>query len=171
MADFYTQFSFVIKLTPEQKGIAQDRFNDLNSHPNADNWLDFDYKDEPEGWWIYSDEYGKVEKLADFLHDLIILCNLDPIGFEWANTCSKPRLESFGGGAVWITKDGFEWLSTNTWLYDKCSNASTPLEPENSASLLPPTEPEILTFIALAPPPADCSLTNIEELYNSIPIT
>jgi len=171
MADFYTQFSFIIKLDIKQKERATNYLEFINGRPNEDEHLNIDYKEIPEGWWIYSETNAEVEKLADFLCDLIVLLDLNPIGFEWANTCSKPQLESFGGGAVWITKDGFEWLSTNTWLSEKCSSVSTPQKLENSESLLPPTEPEILTFIAPAPPPADYSLTNIEELYNSIPIT
>ena len=37
-------------------------------------------------------------------------------GLESAMTCSKPRLDGFGGAAVWITARGCRWLSTHGWL-------------------------------------------------------
>jgi len=40
-------------------------------------------------------------------------------GFEYANTCSKPRLDAFGGGAHVIdlgARKSVGWTSTNEWL-------------------------------------------------------
>jgi len=37
-------------------------------------------------------------------------------GIESAMTCSKPRVDGFGGAAVWITARGCTWLSTHDWL-------------------------------------------------------
>src|SRR3546814_13299379 len=40
-------------------------------------------------------------------------------GFEWANTCSRPRINAFGGGAhVVDLADGstIAWTDTNGWL-------------------------------------------------------
>jgi len=37
-------------------------------------------------------------------------------GIESAMTCSKPRVDGFGGAAVWITARACTWLSTHEWL-------------------------------------------------------
>jgi len=42
-------------------------------------------------------------------------------GIECAMTCSKPRLDGFGGTAVWVTARGCRWLSTHDWL-ERCAN-------------------------------------------------
>ena len=41
-------------------------------------------------------------------------------GFEWAHTCSRPRLDAFGGGALCHRsrrrQDASATISTNEWL-------------------------------------------------------
>lgn len=40
-------------------------------------------------------------------------------GFDYANTCSRPRLEAFGGGAHVIdlgARKSLGWISTHEWL-------------------------------------------------------
>ena len=40
-------------------------------------------------------------------------------GFDYANTCSRPRLEAFGGGAHVIdlgARKSIGWISTHEWL-------------------------------------------------------
>ena len=35
---------------------------------------------------------------------------------EWANDCSKPRIDGFGGGAVVISRLGIDYINTNVWV-------------------------------------------------------
>jgi hypothetical protein len=40
-------------------------------------------------------------------------------GFQWANTCSRPRVNAFGGGAHVLdlpTRETVSWTDTNGWL-------------------------------------------------------
>ena len=40
-------------------------------------------------------------------------------GFQWANTCSRPRVNAFGGGAHVLdlaTRQTVSWTDTNGWL-------------------------------------------------------
>ena len=40
-------------------------------------------------------------------------------GFQWANTCSQPRVNAFGGGAHVLdleTRETIAWTDTNGWL-------------------------------------------------------
>lgn len=132
MADYYTHYSFILPLNKEQKEYARHKyekalddtttynelFDDQNEFPG------FIFRDDKTGIWFSGDEGtgGNIDNIANFIHHLIEALDLPPFGFEWANTCSKPRLESFGGGAVWITKEGFDWCSTNQWLRTHAEN-------------------------------------------------
>ncbi len=133
MANYYTEFSFEIDLTEEQhkKGVLL--FESLNAEENGftnlrnlvleeDTTPNFDFKPYvfSKGnvkWWFSSDGgESSTNHIALFLHYCIVNFNFPPCGFEWSNSCSKPQLDSFSGGAVWITKEGFENISTNDWL-------------------------------------------------------
>ena len=40
-------------------------------------------------------------------------------GFQWANTCSRPRVSAFSGGAYMLdlaTRETIAWTDTNGWL-------------------------------------------------------
>ena len=38
---------------------------------------------------------------------------------EWAETCSKPRIGEFGGGAFVVSKEGSHYMNTGTWACKK----------------------------------------------------
>lgn len=43
-----------------------------------------------------------------------------PQGFTWANTCSKPRIGEFDGGAVVVARgQDWQWLNSGTWLQEQ----------------------------------------------------
>lgn len=70
-----------------------------------------------EGLWIHGDNID-TDALVLFVQ-LYLKQSWAPIshfGFEWAYTCSKHRLDSFGGGAAFVTKDKIEIMTTNYWL-------------------------------------------------------
>jgi chromate transport protein ChrA len=37
-------------------------------------------------------------------------------GFNWAQNCSKPRLNAYGGGACMVSQTESEWINTFDWL-------------------------------------------------------
>lgn len=54
---------------------------------------------------------GMIEIIQEYL------TAMDPKGivtYEWSSTCSKPRLDAFGGGAVAISKDNVKSMDTNS---------------------------------------------------------
>lgn len=132
MANNYAQFSCLLPLTPEQTNYAKNLLTQMEDDDTERNhrrttqrrYVYFQHNAESDGYWFHSDESGDPEQLALFIHHLIEKFDLPPFGFDWAFTCSKPRIDEFGGGAVWITKEGFEWLSTSNWLYEKQMNLS-----------------------------------------------
>lgn len=124
MADYFTHFSCLL---------------DVGSSDNADRALDL-YANAPEDedgfclsdgflvsiedggsqLWIRDDANGDPEQVIQF----VLLCarefDLKGLwGFEYANTCSRPRLDGFGGGAHVIdlgARKSIGWVSTNEWL-------------------------------------------------------
>ena len=56
---------------------------------------------EPGQIWIHSDEGGDVEVAIAAIETIQTVLQLDtPHVFSWAYTCSKPRIDEFGGGAA-----------------------------------------------------------------------
>jgi hypothetical protein len=136
MADYYTQISMQIEnMTPEEITWFEQK---LDSEMLTDEeYLQYregytDDLDEKENWppfraaihandravW-FTDDAGDIDiealcaLLCDFLRDWRphqCIC------LEWANTCSKPRLDSFTGGAAFITHNTVEYHSTYDWL-------------------------------------------------------
>jgi hypothetical protein len=78
--------------------------------------FDFDISDET--LYISSMESGDVQMATYFIWLFIKeRCNKVAEVFEWANTCSKPRVGEFGGGSVFITADATIWDGDTAELY------------------------------------------------------
>ena len=82
----------------------------------------FDFSVEPANrWlWVYSEDYGNLTRLAVLIQ--AFLRKFRPRqswGLCWADTCSKLRLDAFGGGAVFITPEYIDWFHTNRWLSER----------------------------------------------------
>lgn len=142
MASNYTQFSFRIDATPEQKkwihvvhqfcsdngGSVDDKplpdpeyiaaFTLMEQCIAGDLGANVNIEDtDREGLWFHADECGDVEYTAELLSSFLTALNLDTIlSFSWANTCSKMRLDEFDGGAVVISKDETRFLSPSRWI-------------------------------------------------------
>lgn len=72
-----------------------------------------------EGGYIclYAYEHGDLERLAGCVQDFLAKFRpRDCFGLTFAFTCSKPRPDEFGGGAVFVTARGQKWLSARVWL-------------------------------------------------------
>ncbi len=70
--------------------------------------------DETEGTvWVRSDDSGDVDYTADLAQAFLKRFDLDRVvGFQWANSCSRPRLDAFGGGAVAVSRRHTVWFDT-----------------------------------------------------------
>ena len=120
MANNYTSFSFEVKCPSEAAAnTLEDSLAKAMESEDDDRWLNLDHAEaEDDTVWIASEEGTDLEFLADVLQDY--LQHNDPhasIGFTWADTCSKLRVDEFGGGAVFITHDNQVWLNTHHWLH------------------------------------------------------
>ena len=128
MADYFTHFSCLLDVgTPDKAARALALFQSLReADQNADDpevaGFDLVRQDAPEGsaLWIHDDDHGDVEAVIRFVLRLAEELDLTGLwGFDYASTCSRPRLEAFGGGAHVIdlgARKSVGWISTYEWL-------------------------------------------------------
>ena len=128
MADYVTHFSCLIDVgNPDKAARALALFQSLRAADQE--------ADDPEvsGFtvscqdarecstlWIHDDEHGDVEAVIRFVLRLAIELDLTGLwGFQYSLTCSRPRLDGFGGGAHVIdlgARKSNGWTSTQEWL-------------------------------------------------------
>jgi len=75
--------------------------------------------DGPPHIWISGDAEANCDYIAALMQQF--LRHFDVAGaicFQWAEHCSRPIADSFGGGAYVVTKDAIECMTTGSWAYD-----------------------------------------------------
>jgi len=80
-----------------------------------EDWGTFDvnFDEDGDSLWFHHDESFNMDQAAAFLSLWLKLTENDKsIVATWANTCSKPRVDEFGGGAVVITAKGCHWFNS-----------------------------------------------------------
>jgi hypothetical protein len=128
MANNYQQYSFMINsLTSTEITWLETKFDEIdksNDDPSGEHTdigsTEIERRDDGADLWLYAEEGCDLESLVDLLQDFLKKNRPDSyLGFEWANTCSKMRLDEFSGGAVFITADKTDWVSTYDFLETK----------------------------------------------------
>jgi hypothetical protein len=127
MADYFTHFSCLLDVsTPQNADRALELYNTLSAEgaseePPSDGFL-LSIQPEHGGskLWMRDDVTGDPERLIQFVKTCATEFNLSGLwGFQYANTCSKPRLDGFGGGAHVLdlaTGETVAWTYTDGWL-------------------------------------------------------
>ena len=128
MANNYQQHSFMIeKLTPKEVTWLETKFDEIDKGNENDEGeyvdigeVEIERRDDGADLWLYAEEGADLDSLVGFLQDFLKENRPDRyIGFEWANTCSKMRLDEFSGGAVFITAEKTDWTCTYDFLETK----------------------------------------------------
>jgi hypothetical protein len=126
MADNYTQFSTMIEnLTESERAWCVKYLEELaaRSDEEIQEQGDCGIALESEGLWLYAEEYGDVEFAALVIQEFLKNCRPDKcFGFEWANTCSKPRIDEFSGGGVFITATDMKWFNPTLMISEAIHN-------------------------------------------------
>ena len=128
MADYYTKFSFIVfgeYLEVLQKALGALEENDplLNEiaieNPDV-TACDFELQDfelNTKGLWLWSEDFGDIPRIINTIAWWQRKYKkTDIVSFEWCNTCSKPRTDGFGGGAVVIYKGNSKFINTYNWI-------------------------------------------------------
>lgn len=127
MADYFTHFSCLLDVgTPDNAALALDLYNKLSEdgaseEPPSEGFL-LSIQPEHGGakLWMRDDVTGDPERLIRFVK----LCATEfglkgRWGFQYANTCSRPRVGVFGGGAHALNLaigETVAWTYTDGWL-------------------------------------------------------
>lgn len=142
MADYFTTFSFEISKKDVDfslEDIAQliDAYREREydklptwykdklsiddfGEDTVEEYMNIGYKLEDEYLWIYSEEYPNIDALVSIINSVMKHYNSNKyVSFECAYTCSKLRLDGFGGGAVFITSSGVKYHSTYGWIQEQ----------------------------------------------------
>ncbi len=120
MADYYTSYSAEIAgLTDEEIAWVKSRIEEIEDAGGAVCGLgEVDVVDE--ALWFHGKEYGDPRAVAEFARDFLKRFRpRDSLALEYAHTCSKPRLDGFGGGAFFVTADGIECVETAAWVAER----------------------------------------------------
>lgn len=127
MADYFTQFSCMFDVgTPDNARRALELFQSFTERLESEEStfpgfaLSLDPHDGGTALWIHDDGCGDIGQVTEFVIECAKALSLKGRwGFEWGHTCSKPRIDGFGGGAQVIdlqTGNADEWISTHEWL-------------------------------------------------------
>ncbi|MCY1128451.1 hypothetical protein OU426_16420 [Frigidibacter sp. RF13] len=129
MADYFTQFSCVLDVGTADKAITAleilERLHLAEEDSDEPEFSGFavSLQDGPGSsilWFHDDDGQGDVEGVIRFVLRLAEALDLTGLwGFDYAHTCSRPRLEAFGGGAHVIdlgARKSVGWISTHEWL-------------------------------------------------------
>lgn len=165
MANNYLQFSEAIsQLTEEERTWCEARLRHLeevlpafdndgqneNSAPCAPEdepylgrcYLGFQWSidKERDGYclWMYAEESGDVEQVTLFAQEFLAKFRpYDYFTLTWAETCSKPRIGEFSGGAVFVTAKEMAWNGASSWIGERTAEFNQrkekPKAPEDPA--------------------------------------
>jgi hypothetical protein len=101
MANNYCESSSKLYLKPEQLEQAWKIVARIESEfEDEDEPLGVEIEVEDDGVWFYHDESINPDHMAVVVQALLDELEIDePFCFSWSYTCSKPRIDEFGGGA------------------------------------------------------------------------
>ena len=128
MADYFTHFSCLLDVGTAENALTahrmfiQARLEGLDrDEPLCSGFeLSLQEGDAAHVLWIHDDESGDVEQVIGFVLRVAEAFDLSGMwGFTYALTCSRPRLDAFGGGAHVIdlgARKSIGWTSTQEWL-------------------------------------------------------
>jgi hypothetical protein len=126
MADYYTQFSCLFDVGAENLARTQEILRNLEMDMDEQECASLGFQAEPSpesgpgALWIHSDEWGDPEHVIAFVRRCAAEFKLTgQWGFSWSYSCSKPRLDGFGGGAVVIDLEGRnepEWIDASDFV-------------------------------------------------------
>lgn len=129
MANNYLQFSTELTdLNKEhvawfKKHLDEDDKNDPSSpfkkvYGADENFPYIQYVVETDRVWFYAEESGTIEHVVEIVQIFFNAFKLHDRFFTmtWACTCSKPRVDEFDGGAVFVTSKNVKYQDSGTFL-------------------------------------------------------
>lgn len=108
MADYLCQFSCLLDVGSSESAEQADAIRgeltaELDRHEGVALGFEMetDHESGPGALWIHADEYGDPEHVTRFVLRCADAFDLKGTwGFCWSLSCSKARIEAFGGGGL-----------------------------------------------------------------------
>lgn len=136
MADYFCQFSCIFDVgTAENAARAESIRGELAAELDRDEgtWpgfgMEVDHESGPGALWIHSDEYGEPDHVIRFVLRCAAALDLQGIwGFTWGMSCSKPRLDAFGGGAHIVDlgkRETIDWIDCSNWVIERTTPSTS----------------------------------------------
>ncbi|MHA2022802.1 MAG: hypothetical protein ACTSWQ_03985 [Candidatus Thorarchaeota archaeon] len=127
MANNYCEGSSLLKISEDKISKAQEIIDRVAKELEEDE--DFGYcgcqaEVQTHGVWFHDDESINTEHVEAIARALIEELEIDePFYCSWAYTCSKPRIDEFGGGAFAIVR-GKEtyWVDAMSSVQEQVAN-------------------------------------------------
>ena len=117
MSNNYTQFSTLIKCENEEQQrqlLADIRNEDSDDGPACQANPD---SNSNHNVWVWSDDEANIEELVRIVCDFQLAFDIqEHWSMEYAVTCSRPRLDEFGGGAVVCYRGEAQWMSSASFV-------------------------------------------------------
>lgn len=115
MSNSYTQCSCKLPLTADQQNAAEAILKEAADElaNGEEGYCGVQYTVRPDGVWFHEDESITLEHLEHLVYSVLDGLKIDtPFIFTWADTCSKPIADAFGGGAC-VVKRGYRSFWVN----------------------------------------------------------
>ena len=144
MADHFCQFSCIFDVGSIENAVrADDIRGELAAELDRDDGavvgfvMEVDHENNPGLLWLHSDEHGEPEHVIRFVLRCAEAFDMSGLwGFTWALSCTKPRIDAFGGGAQLLDlgkRASIDWLDCEHWLQlHLAPNAGTAASPPNA---------------------------------------
>ena len=121
MADYYQQWSFEFEVSEAEKLWLETEFAKRSDDKAGADYGECPFsniymENEDNLACFYTTEYGDLTEMVHMLEEFVRLFKHKPIAIQWADTCSKPRPDSFSGGAAIVTDKGTHWFTTGQWI-------------------------------------------------------
>ena len=126
MADYFTQFSCLLDVGEVHVDEALAIYAQMAADLEADDALSIGFEaevsaDQPHALWLHDGGgHGEPEYVIAFaLRCAEAFGLIGRWGFSWALTCSRPRLDGFGGGAQVLdlgARRSLAWTDCSQWL-------------------------------------------------------
>ena len=135
MADYYTHFAALLHLqTAEQVEISRELYlalaADLEREEQAGIGFELETSLPETEVHLVAEGDGDTEHVIAFVRRCARTFGLEGRwGFAYAETCSRPRLDGFGGGAIVLDlarPEPVEWVHTGEWLAERTGQPGQP---------------------------------------------
>ena len=128
MANNYQESSSYLTL-PEDKldaamEIVEKEMKKIEEDEDGYGYCGFTAEKESNGIWFYGEESIDVDHLEQAVREVIEQLEIDePFYASWSYTCSKPRVDEFGGGAFAIVRGKpTVWIDAMSEVKNRCES-------------------------------------------------